>query len=176
MFPVHLRELRLLIALEQYYILTLNPGNTSNLVAEGSPGGMHLSESNSALASIPVYMYLGNVLLYIFTSTGGLHNSVNSVLGVSLQSVRKSIGTGYLYLGKFLFTLTPINSTDKPTMTKEQLISYFNPIRDHYNSNYLALLKGSTAKKATAKTPAVKVTRISDGAVFKCANYRETRT
>lgn len=40
LIPKELQELRLLIALEQYYILALNPGNNDILVAGGSPGGM----------------------------------------------------------------------------------------------------------------------------------------
>jgi hypothetical protein len=40
LIPKELQELRLLLALEQYYILTLNPGNNDILVAGGSPGGM----------------------------------------------------------------------------------------------------------------------------------------
>jgi group I intron endonuclease len=44
--PVHLRELRLLLALEQYYLLSLNPQNNTLYVAKGSPGGMAIAENN----------------------------------------------------------------------------------------------------------------------------------
>jgi hypothetical protein len=168
--------MRFLLALEQYYILALDPANNSLIVAGGSPGGQHLSQSNSALASVPVYMYLGNVLLYIFSSTGGLHNSVNSVLGISLLSVRRSIKTGYLFLDAFIFTLKPLDPSVQPSMSKDDLVVFYNAYREDYDANNTGVLKASAGMKAKAKTPAVKITRISDGKVFKCSNYRETRT
>lgn len=38
-FPVHLQDIRLLLALEQYYILSLTPQNNSLMVVNTSPGG-----------------------------------------------------------------------------------------------------------------------------------------
>ena len=85
--PVHLREAWLLIALEQYYILALNPGNNDILVAAGSPGGMWLSERNSATNGIPLYAYLDGQLIYIFNSLIGITNSAVGVLQVSVNTL-----------------------------------------------------------------------------------------
>jgi len=175
-FPEHLKHLRLLIALEQYYILSLNPGNTSNLVAAGSPGGMHLSETNSAINGVPIHMYFQGELLYIFSSTGGLYDSVKSVLGLSELPVRRSIKTGYLVLDAFLFTIEAIDPGAEPSMTEKELISFYKEYRGVYDAANTQVLKASAAKKASAKSPAVKVTRLSDGKIFKCDNYRATRT
>lgn len=137
---------------------------------------MHLSEYNSAAASVPVYMYLEGVLLYIFSSTGGRYNSVYSVLKISEMAVRRSIRDPSLFIDVFLFTLVPLDPSDEATMSEEELVNHYTSYRTTYDQNNTQVLKASPAKKASAKTPAVKITRLSDGKVFKCDNYRATRT
>lgn len=137
---------------------------------------MHLAESNSAHNSVPVFMYLEGVLIYVFASSGGQYNSVATTLGVSHNSVLRSIRTGALFLGTFLFTTSPIDPNAEPTMNETELKKLYTEVRNEYTINNVSQIAGGKAKAATAKTPAVKVTRLSDGAVFKCDNYRATRT
>lgn len=67
LFPAHLQELRLLLALEQLHLL-INPQNNSLYVAAESPGGMAFAEYNRELNRQEIYMYLENKLIYVFSA------------------------------------------------------------------------------------------------------------
>lgn len=54
--PPHLQEGRLLLALEQYYILSLVPALNTLKVVNETPGGMRLSENNSIKKSVPILL------------------------------------------------------------------------------------------------------------------------
>jgi hypothetical protein len=92
--PPHLQSQQLLLALEQYYILSMNPVNNSLLVVGTSPGGSWLSQTNSATNSVPISMYLNGVLIYVFNSMVGMSNSAVSVLRIKTNTLIDRLDTG----------------------------------------------------------------------------------
>jgi hypothetical protein len=82
-----MRELRLLLALEQYYILSMNPGNNSLKVAGGTSGGIAVADINRLKHSRPLFLYAENVLLYVFFSIYEGPNSAKKLLKVGSQTI-----------------------------------------------------------------------------------------
>lgn len=113
------QELRFLVALKQYYILSDKPANNSVLVAEESPGGEHLSEQFAK----PIFMYQQGVLLYKFNSFSKSINSVALLLNADFKVRQQNLDeNSKLYLDTFQFTTTPIGEIDPSTMlTVDQL-------------------------------------------------------
>lgn len=177
LIPEHLQELRLLLALEQYYILTLNPGNNDILVAGGSPGGMWLSEINSLATSIPLYLFLEGQLIYIFNSMNGITNNATSILRTSTNIIGNCLNTGTLLFNTF--TLSRVNtSTGQPSLiTLEELLVLLEKARIHARATRVSTKpRGGPRSGPESTTPAVKLTRCSDGAIFEFDNFNATRT
>lgn len=107
--PVHLQELRLLLALEQYYILRDNPGNNSMQVAGGSPGGMATAESNRAALSVPVYVYLDGILVHVFEAMSRGENGMATLLETQRSKIKKALDTGTLFMNLFVLKYEPIH-------------------------------------------------------------------
>ncbi len=110
--------------MEQYYILLHNPSNNTVLVAEGNPGGEHLSAQMSALYRTPVYIDQDEILLYKFNTFDGTVNSVSTVLGTTGRHKQKYLIEGNLYLNIFQFTtITPSDEVinESTILTIEQL-------------------------------------------------------
>lgn len=173
LIPKHLQELRLLLALEQYYILTLNPGNNDILVAGGSPGGMWLSEINSLATSIPLYLYLEGQLIYIFNSMNGITNDAASILRTSTTIIGKCLNTGTLLFNTFI--LSRVNtSTGQPSLvTLDELLVLLEKARLYARATRV---NTKPRGRPESTTPAVKLIRCSDGAVFEFDNFNATRT
>lgn len=109
---MHLREERLLLALEQYYILMSNPAYNDLKVVNKTPGGMRLSEHNSVLNSVPLYVLLDGQLIYVFDSLNGLTNNAMTGLSASTNTILNCLDTGDLFLGTLTLSRTPPNSDE----------------------------------------------------------------
>lgn len=172
LFPKELQELRFLLALEQYYILSLNPGNNDIIVAGGSPGGMWLSEINSIATSIPLYLYLKGQLIYVFNSMNGITNDAVSILRTSSNIIGNCLNTGALLFETF--TLSRVNNgTEQSNLVSlEELLILLEDARIHARANRVTRPRG----RPESTTGAVILTRCSDGATFEFDNYNATRT
>lgn len=95
-FPVHLQEMRLLLALEQYYILSLTPQNNALMVVNASPGGKWLSEANSITNSVPITMHHNDEPIYVFNSMNGLTNNALSTLKIKSNDLINVLNSGNL--------------------------------------------------------------------------------
>lgn len=105
--PIHLQEGRLLWALEQYYILLCNPAYNELKVVNITPGGMRLSEHNSRINSVPLYVSKDGQLIYIFDSLNGITNNAITGLAASTNTILNCLNTGTLFLDVFYLSRTP---------------------------------------------------------------------
>lgn len=110
--PNELRELRLLLGLEQYYILTINPQNNMLYVAGGPPGGMRTAERNREKNSLKTYMYLNDLLIYVFKARGSGPTGMCTLLNCSNAPINLALNTGSLWLDTFKLTSAPIDYHD----------------------------------------------------------------
>lgn len=159
--PMHLREERLLLALEQYYILMSNPAYNDLKVVNKTPGGMRLSEHNSVLNSVPLYVLLDGQLIYVFDSLNGLTNNAMTGLSASTNTILNCLDTGDLFLGTLTLSRTPPNS-------------------DEGNGSLMSLedLKNLVKETRTGKliyTPPIVITRVEDGTTMNFPNFNEAR-
>lgn len=114
--PKHYEEKRFLLALEQYYILALNPQYNTLMVANGSPGGERVAKASSLALSIPIYVYREGILIYIFDSMSGMTNSAVAGFGMTSTPMLNSIKTGSPYLLMFTLTREPLGQIDMSTL------------------------------------------------------------
>lgn len=165
-FPLEFYELRFTLALEQYYMFSMYPANNSIMVAAGSPGGEYLRLYNSTLMSEPVYMYESGILLYVFKSISGQFDSVNSTLGINHNSVAFSIRDGSSVYGTLKFYMNPQDIEDVPLYeTKEDVQKFFETLRTNYETD--RVLRFAEFARQDSSTPEIKITRVSDGFVWK---------
>lgn len=116
LLPTEYQEVRLLIALEQYFILSMNPKYNTLMVANGSPGGMRVAKISSLALSIPIYVYVNKILVYIFDSMAGMTNNAITGLNVSTKSIYTALNTGRPYLNVFILTRKPLEPIDTKTL------------------------------------------------------------
>jgi len=166
-FPVHLREVRLMLALEQYYMLLLNPQNNTIYVADGSPGGQKVAELNREKHSRSSYLYLaeGMVLLYTFSGSFQGPNSMRVLLSMGKETLTHLLGTNGLYLGKFILAKDLHSPNDTPTMTLEQAIQAVKAAQKE------SLQRASN----TPRTPVI-ITQVSKGLVVEKVSLAQTCT
>lgn len=158
--PLHLQEQRLLIALEQYYIMTMNPKLNSIYVVNETPGGMHLSENNSKLMSVPIYVSIAGVPVFMFDSLNGITNNAITALGASTNSIINCLDTGETFLGLYELSRTaPLKMSETNLMSRAQLMRDVEELR-------LSLI---------AYTPPIAITRVSDNEEFYFINFNEAR-
>lgn len=113
--------MRLLLALEQYYLLSMNPGNNDLKVAAASPGGMAVAERNRELNREGVYVYLDNVLLGVFPATFEGPGNFKESMKISNNVIVRALLPDQLLYGKFLITKIPLALPAVPTMTTDEL-------------------------------------------------------
>ena len=154
--PVHLRELRILLALEQYYMLTLNPQNNTLLVAGGSPGGLATAETNRELLREPVYMYQQSILIYVFSAIRTGPNSLNDVLGI--RQATGFLDSDELLYNTFFLSRTPLDHQVEGSMSVTEVQELFKTVKN--NSTLAKLHQGPSGAKT------VQLTRIKDNQVF----------
>lgn len=179
--PLHLREQRFLIALEQYYILALVPANNPLLVAGGQPWSAEQSGNNSRVHSVPLYLSVFGQVVYIFNSLSGVGLGNNAVtgLGTSANTIIKYIKSGEKYLGFFTisrtipegFTVEQLKSSPY-ILSLSDLLELVSQVKLDYKANWVPT-KPTGRPKST--TPPITITRLSDNAVFYCDNYSHTR-
>lgn len=150
--PESLRELRLLLALEQFYILSMNPGNNDIMVAAGSPGGKHLAAKLKALYGWKVYVYLGDKLLHIFPS----QRDFISGLVTAFTTAKTALDTGLLF-GVFTVTLTPLGE-----VSEDHLIS-LSELKVLVDKARKDSLKTRVTKGTNTRSPRVTLTNVSTG-------------
>ena len=172
LIPEHLRELRLLLALEQYYILVQNPGNNDILVAGGSPGGMWLSEINSLTSSIPLYLYIEGKLIYIFNSMNGITNDAVSILRTSTHIIGNCLNNGVLLFNTFVLSRNNTSIGQPNLISLEELLVLLEKARLYARSTRVNKPRG----RPIVTTGPVKIIRCSDNAIFEFDNYNATRT
>jgi hypothetical protein len=120
LIPEHLQSPRLLLALEQYYILSLNPANNTLMVVNGSPGGMRISAQNSITNGTPIAVFMDSQLIYVFHSLNGLSNDAVTGLRASTTTLLACLDLNSLFLNTF----TLVRITNEIALT-------------NYNSSYL---------------------------------------
>lgn len=159
--PMHLREERLLLALEQYYILMSNPAYNDLKVVNKTPGGMRLSQHNSVMNSVPLYASRDGKLIYVFDSLNGLTNNAITGLGASTNTILHCLNTGNLFLDTLSLTRSPPlpEWDDASLMSTEDFINLINNIR--------------TGK--LIYTPPIVITRVADGMTKNFPNFNEAR-
>lgn len=142
--PLHLQSQQLLLALEQYYILSMNPVNNSLLVVGTSPGGSWLSQINSATNSVPISMYLNGALIYVFNSMVGMTNSAVSILRIKTNTLIDRLDTGLLLWDQFTVTRgmpTPEELENSNIHQLEDLLALIAKAKEAYkNHMYVSLL------------------------------------
>lgn len=147
--------MRLLLVLEQYYMLTDNPINNTLYVANGSPGGMAVAELNRARISQPVFLYKDGVLVATFSSKKTGDNSAAVVLGLSSNLVADLVDTATLLYQVFLMTTEEVPGTVVELLPLEDLLIVVENAR--------ALSKSAQATGLAGSSQAVTLTRVSDG-------------
>jgi hypothetical protein len=161
--PEHLRELRLLLALEQYYLLK-DPQNNSLLVAAGSPGGQRVAEANRERNRQAVYMYLGDTLIYVFSSVSQGPNSLCTLLSTSRNTVANCFKNNTLFLGTFTLSKKPIENTNADLMSLQQVQETVLAVRGDY-------VQVRTKNLTRGVTPPITLIRVVDGMEFHFDNY-----
>ena len=104
LFPDALRDIRLTLALEQYYLLSINPQNNTLYVADGSPGGMAVAESHRKINSKKVYMFEDDKLVHIFDGTTTGPGGMATIIGAGNHAIAVALRTGELYMNYFKLT------------------------------------------------------------------------
>lgn len=170
--PLHLQNTRCLLALEQYYILSMNPGNNSLFVVNTSPGGKWLSEANSVTNSVQINMFHNGELIYVFNSMVGLTNNALSALSVKSNDLIHCLNTGELLWNEFTFTRGTLDHNKDNLMTREDLLVLINNTKKTYKSNYVR----KPAGRPKSTTPPVDIVRLSDNQVFEFSNFNAART
>lgn len=134
------------------------------MVAGGSPGGEHLRLHNSALMSVPVYMYQSGTLLYVFKSISGSFDSVHTILGISHNTVAFSIRDGIPAYGTLQFSIKTQGIEDVPLYeTVEDVQKFFETRQIEHEAN--RVLEFAEFARQDTSTPEIKITRVSDGFV-----------
>ena len=181
--PTELQEVRLLLALEQYYILALTPLNNALMVANGSPGGKHLAQQNSLLNSIPLVLSIGEKAIYLFNSMNGtgLGNNAIDGLGTSTNMIAKLL-KGELYMNTFTLSRNPpAGMTLAELRDSGQLISFeemlalVNAAKDQWKYK-MRTISPDRIQGPKPTTPAITITRVSDGLTFSFRGYNSART
>ena len=158
--PPHLQERRLLLALEQYYILSLDPALNTLKVVNETPGGMRLSENNSIKKSVPIFVSIGSQLVYVFDSLNGVNNSAMSGFNASTNSILAHLSNGEPFLGVYqLSRVRPLEIRDGGLMTQAELMKHIEKLR-------LSLM---------VYTPPITIVRLSDNEMFNFINFNEAR-
>lgn len=131
--PDTLKDLRLLLALEQYYILTTNSDYNILKVANGSPGGMRIALQNSLANSIPIYLYMNGALVYVFDSLNGMTNNAVECMHTTTSTIIECLNTGSTHLS--VFTMSRI----KPELINQSTLltpSELEVVVDEARTNY----------------------------------------
>lgn len=165
---------RLLLALEQFYILSLNPLYNDLLVIGSPPGGKWLSEVNSVTNSTPISMFLNGVLIYTFNSMVGHTNSALSILHVKSNTLIDRLNTGELLWNQFTFTRgnpTPEQEANGNILTLEGLLELIAEAKVTFKKTYVR----KPAGRPKSTTPPVTITRVSDGSQFHFENFNSAR-
>ena len=160
--PLHLQEERLLHGLEQYYILSLNPGLNTLKVVNGIPGGMRISAHNSQMTSVPIYVSISDQIVYIFDSLNGITNNAMTGLNASTNTIINCLDNDTLFLGIYqLSRIRPNNLSELETvlMTREEIINHVNKVR----------------LSKIIYTPPITIVRLLDNTTFNFINFNEAR-
>lgn len=157
--PLHLQEERLLWSLEQYYILQCNPAYNELKVVNKTPGGMRLSEHNSLLNSVPLYVTRNGVLIYTFNSLNGITNNAITGLGASTNTILNCLNTGELFLGTLSITRVRPETGTEDILTREGIMELVKDIR---NSKLIY-------------TPPIAIVRVHDDMTKSFPNFNEAR-
>jgi hypothetical protein len=163
--PLHLQELRLLLAAEQYYLLSMNPVNNTLYVAGGSPGGMRVADINREKNSQKLYMYYKGYLLYIFSSIKVGTNSFVTVLSSSDVTLNKCIKDNVLFLGAFTMSREPLDVVKAGATLSTSLLQRL--VAD------ARVIHGQTRQTPvnTRTTPPITLVQVTDGKSFTFGNY-----
>lgn len=173
--PEHLRETRLLIALEQYYILSLVPEYNTLMVASGSPGGKAVAEQTARLQSIPLYLYVGSTVVYVFNSMNGkfLGNNAIDGLGTSTNKLAPLLNDGILFKDALgLSRNPPLGMTLQDVLESGALLSFEQmkalvaSAKADYKAAFVRVNHPDRPTGPKPTTPPLTITRVFDGAVF----------
>lgn len=178
--PTQYEDLPLLYSLEQYYILSLNPGNNSLLVVGTSPGGKWLSEANSLTNSVPIHMYQitnpGSApkLIYVFNSMVGISNNALSALGTKSNTLIEALNSGNPLWNEFLLTRdvpTPEQLDNANLLSLPDLLDLISKVKTNYKISYVR----KPAGRPKSTTPPVTIVRNSDNKEFPFDNFNSAR-
>lgn len=172
--PEHLRTPDLLLVLEQYYILSLNPSNKILKVVNGSPGGMRISAQNSITNSTSIAVTMNGLLIFVFNSMNGITNNAVNGLGATSKSIISCLNSGKLFLN--IFTLTRIVdgviSESPHYMTLEDMLKLVEQARVDYKNTWK---RTKPAGRPSSTTPSFKVIRLVDGSEHAFPNFNSAR-
>jgi hypothetical protein len=160
--------MRLLLAFEQYYMLTGHPDNNTLYVAKGSPGGMAVAEHNRELNSQPVFLYKDDVLIATFSSKNTGINSAAVVLTLSRNVIADITDTTTLLYQEFLLTTKEIPGALENLLPLEDLLVVVEEAR--------AVSKSAQAVGLSGSSQAVTLTRESDGRVYTFTSVGKATT
>jgi hypothetical protein len=121
--------MRFLLALEQYYMLELKPQNNTLYVANGSPGGERVAESNRDLNRQNLYMYLDDVLIHVFSSIKLGPDSFMNLLATSNNTMLKCINDNTLFLSKFMLSYTRVEGLEEKLLTIDEVLQLVQEAR-----------------------------------------------
>lgn len=173
--PSNLQALRFVLALEQYYILSLNPVNNSLLVVASSPGGKWLSQANSLINSAPICMFYNTVLIYVFNSMVGMTNSALSALKIKSNTLIDCLNTENVLWNKFTFTRgmpTSEQLANANLMKLEKLLELISEAKTAHKKTSVR----KPAGRPQSTTSPVTIVRTLDNMPFSFDNFNSART
>lgn len=162
-FTLHVYELprefyamNLLLALEQYYLLVMNPANNTLMVAGGSPGGMAVAEKNRELNRKTVYVYRDDILLGVFPATFEGPSNLQDSMKIGVNTILTALQANQLLFGVFVLSYVPFTLSTVPTMTHDELREVI------YEAGNASKSKQTLGLKAKA----VNLVRLTDNKVY----------
>lgn len=162
--PLFLQEKRLMLALEQYYMLSEKPVNNTLYVAAGSPGGQRVAEANRLLNRKPIFMYLDNKLIFKFESLINGENSIANILNVSSNPLYRAL-KGDLFFKTFVLTYELLSHADNDNLlTLNAVQILFSQVRSELNLE---------KQKKPDPFPPVTFVRLLDNQSFDFPSFKE---